>query len=250
MITEYYRPKTIEEALILIARPNTVPLGGGTVLNQPNNVDFAVVDLQTLNLNQIRKNGNYLEIGATVTMQTLLESKHTPTALINAIKREGNINLRQIGTVAGALVSSKGCSTFSTAILALDSKLILLPDEQVVTIGNLFPLRKELLKNKLIIKITIPLQVKLAFEYIARTPADRPLVCVAIAQWPSGRTRLALGGFGDSPVLAMDGNETSGIEATARNAFQEAADVWASAEYRMEIAAVLTKRCCTSLKDN
>jgi CO/xanthine dehydrogenase FAD-binding subunit len=48
----------------------------------------------------------------------------------------------------------------------------------------------------------------------------------------------------------MDGNETSGIEAAARNAFQEAADVWASAEYRMEIAAVLTKRCCASLKDN
>jgi hypothetical protein len=57
----------------------------------------------------------------------------------------------------------------------------------------------------LIISISIPLNVKLSFEYVARTPADKPIVCAAVAQWNSGRTRLALGGYGKIPMLAMDG---------------------------------------------
>lgn len=247
MITEYFRPKTITEALTLIARPDTVPLGGGTVLNQPHDTKFAVVDLQALDLNQIRKNGQNLEIGATVTLQQLLESTHTPAALVSTIKLEVNINLRQTGTVAGALVACDGRSTFATAMLAIDAKLTLLPGEKEVTFGNLLPSRKDLLIGKLITAITIPLQAKLAFEYVARTPADRPIVCAAIAQWPSGRSRLALGGFGDSPILAMDGPAADGIGTAARNAFHEAADEWASAEYRMDVAATLAKRCLETI---
>jgi CO/xanthine dehydrogenase FAD-binding subunit len=46
----------------------------------------------------------------------------------------------------------------------------------------------------------------------------------------------------------MDGNEPGGVEAAARNAFAEAADEWASAEYRSEMASLLTKRCLINLK--
>ena len=91
--------------------------------------------------------------------------------------------------------------------------------------------------------ITIPLNVKLAFEYVSRTPADKPIVCAALAKWNSGRTRLALGGYGKSPILAMDGTESEGLETAARNAFHEATDNYASAEFRMDVASTLAKRC-------
>jgi CO/xanthine dehydrogenase FAD-binding subunit len=100
----------------------------------------------------------------------------------------------------------------------------------------------------LITSITIPLNVKLAFDYVSRTPADRPIVCAALVQWNSGRTRLVLGGYGKSPLLAMDGTEGEGLEAAARNAFHEATDEWASAEYRMHIAATLAKRCLEKMR--
>jgi CO/xanthine dehydrogenase FAD-binding subunit len=45
----------------------------------------------------------------------------------------------------------------------------------------------------------------------------------------------------------MDGTEAEGIETAARNAFHEATDEWASAEYRMHVAAILAKRCLESL---
>jgi CO/xanthine dehydrogenase FAD-binding subunit len=94
----------------------------------------------------------------------------------------------------------------------------------------------------------IPLNVKLAFEYVSRTPADKPIVCAALAQWNSGRTRLVLGGYGKSPMLAMDGTEADGVDVAARNAFHEATDEWASAEYRMDVAATLAKRCLQGIQ--
>jgi CO/xanthine dehydrogenase FAD-binding subunit len=133
-------------------------------------------------------------------------------------------------------------------MLALDTKLTILPGDEKITFGDILPLRQAKLQGKLITRIEIPLNVKLAFEMVARTPADHPIVSAALVQWPSGRTRLVLGGFGPAPLLALDGNEPGGVEEAARNAFSEAADDWASAEYRMDAAAVLAKRCLDSLQ--
>jgi CO/xanthine dehydrogenase FAD-binding subunit len=91
--------------------------------------------------------------------------------------------------------------------------------------------------------VTVPSNVRLAYEVVARTPADLPIVCAALARWPSGRVRLALGGFGSAPLLALDGPEASGIDQVARDAYSHAGDQWATAEYRQEAAAVLARRC-------
>jgi CO/xanthine dehydrogenase FAD-binding subunit len=247
MITNYYRPQTIEEALNLLAQPETIPLGGGTKINSPmfNDRDFSVVDLQVLGMNQIHKRGNNLEIGSTVTLQQLIESEHIAPALAAAIKLEAPINLRNMATVAGTLITCDGRSTFAAAMLALDARLSVvssgLTDNHqppTTNIGDFLPLRSK----GLITTITIPLNVKFAFEQVARTPSDKPIVCAALTQWNSGRTRLALGGFGKSPTLAMDGGEADGIETAARNAYHEAGDEIASAEYRMDVAATLARR--------
>jgi len=265
MITVYHRPKTLNEALTLLTQPNIVPLGGGTLLASRHastaplsaSDSIEVVDLQTLRLDSITKNGDNLELGATLTLQGLLESEHCPAALKSALKLEAPLNIRNSATVAGTLVACDGRSTFVCVLLALDAKIIVSSKqkaEETINIGDLLPLREQL-RGKLITKIVIPLNVKLAFEYVARTPSDKPIVCVALAGWGSGRTRLAVGGYGESPMLAMDGTphpfpspsgrgtESEGLEAAAHNAFHEATDDWASAEYRMDVAATLAKRC-------
>src|SRR5687768_633649 len=250
MITAYHRPKTLDEALTLLTQPNMLPLGGGTLLSRPQSGPVEVVDLQSLGLDSIKKSGNNLEIGATVTLQQLLEIEHCPDALKSALKLEAPLNLRNAATVAGTLVSCDGRSTFATVMLALDAKIekTVLDNSKTETrlsnIGEFLPLRP----RGLITSIMIPLNVKLAFDYVSRTPADKPIVCAALTQWNSGRTRLALGGYGKSPMLAMDGTEAQGLETAARNAFHEATDEWASAEYRMDVAATLAKRCLESLK--
>jgi len=249
MITTYHRPKTLDEALTLLSQSNRIPLGGGTLLSRPQSDPVEVVDLQSIGLDSIKKSGNNLEIGATVTLQGLLQSEHCPDPLKSALKLEAPLNLRNAATAAGTLISCDGRSTFAAVMLALDAKIeqtILndsKPETRLSNIGEFLPLRPA----GLITALTIPLNVKLSFDYVSRTPADKPIVCAALVQWNSGRTRLTLGGYGKSPTLAMDGTEPEGIEAAARNAFHEAADEWASAEYRMDIAATLAKRCLESL---
>ena len=250
MITTYHRPQTLDEALTLLAQPNTLPLGGGTLLSHPTPDPVSVVDLQALGLNAITRKGNDLELGATVTLQQLLESEHCPEALKTAIKLEAPLNLRNSATLAGTLVSSDGRSPFAAALLALDAKIETAifdnskVDYQISNIGEYLPLRS----TKLITKIVFPAQTKFAFEYTSRTPADKPIVSAALALWPSGRARLVIGGFGKSPSLAMDGTESAGVDSAARNACHEAADDFASADYRMDVAATLAKRCLEGVK--
>ena len=242
MITNYHRPKTLDDALTLLTQPNRVPLGGVTLLSRPGEDPVEVVDLQALSLDSITKSGNNLQVGATATLQQLLESVHCPDALRSALKLEAPLNLRNAATVAGTLVACDGRSPFATVMLALDAKIdSVVPesDSRIMSIGEFLSLRP----RGLITSIAMPLNLRIAFEYVSRTPADKPIVCVALARWSSGRTRLALGGYGKNPLLAMDGTEAEGVEAAARNAFHEAVDEYGSAEYRMDVAAALAQRC-------
>src|SRR5262245_42890199 len=122
MITAYHRPQTLEEALTLLNEPNALPLGGGTLLSHDRTDSLQVIDLQQLGLNTLTKSGNNLGIGATATLQQLLESEDCPNALKSALKLEAPLNIRNTATVAGTLVSCGGRSTFTTALLAVDAK--------------------------------------------------------------------------------------------------------------------------------
>ncbi len=246
MISTYHRPKNLDEALTLLLQPNTVPLGGGTLLSHGTADSVAVVDLQALGLDALRVNGNELQIGATATLQSLLESGMCPEPLKKAIKLEAPLNVRNTATVAGTVVASDGRSPFVTMLLAMDAKLEIRTsksDTRASSIGEYILT----LPRGLVTSIAIPLNTKTAFEFVSKTPADKPVVCVAVAQWNSGRTRLSLGGYGKTPLLAMDGTEADGIQEAAANAYHEAHDEWASSEYRMDVAATLANRCLGSL---
>lgn len=246
MIEEYNRPETLEEALKLLTReiPVTVPLAGGSAIKRMVGGTVAVVDLQSLGLDILEKRGQFLEIGAMVTLQALAASEDVQAVLRNVIYLEASRNLRQAATVGGTLVSADGRSPFATVMLALDALLFLQPgDNRQVGLGDLLPDRPQKLRRSLITQVRLPLNVYLAYEYVARTPADKPIVCAAAVRWPSGRTRLTLGGFGAAPVLALDGPDAGGVVEAARDAYSNAGDEWASAAYRQEMAGVLAKRC-------
>lgn len=254
MIVEYLRPKTLEEALGFLDRkmPRTYAMGGGTVLNRPVDDRYAVVDLQALGLNQIEKSGNLLRIGATTTLQALGENADIQSALKDAIKRETSYHLRQAATVAGTIVAANGRSRMTGCLLAMDATLEVeskAAGKEQIRLGEILAVRDEWLRGKLITAVTIPLHARLACESIARTEGDEPIAYAAVAKWPSGRTRLVLGGTGKAPMMGMDGPEAGGIEEAARNAYSQAGDEWASTEYRQEMAGVLAARCISQLID-
>jgi CO/xanthine dehydrogenase FAD-binding subunit len=141
-----------------------------------------------------------------------------------------------------------GRSGFVAMLLALDSKItILRPALKSLGIGEFLPSRPNFRRGCLITGIEVPLGARTEFDYVARTPADGPIVAVAVAQWPSGRIRLAVAGHGKMPLLAMDGTGADGLEAAARNAMNGADDPWGSADYRMDVAVTLARRCLARL---
>jgi CO/xanthine dehydrogenase FAD-binding subunit len=246
MILEYHRPETIDEALALLARdnPRTVPLGGGTTLSRKGGDPVAVVDLQALRLDFIRVEGSVIEAGAMVRMRGLAAHSHIQPVLSQSITREYSSNLREMTTI----VSSDGRSAFLTALLALDARLIWLPGEREHSLGSYLPLRRNWEGGGLIYSLKIPHNVRLRLDSVARTPGDRPIMIGAVCRWPSGRTRVALGGYGAAPVLALDGPDAGGAEIAARNAYLHAGDEWASAEYRSQVAVDLIRELCESIE--
>ena len=248
MIIEYHRPETLSDALQLLARsdPRTVPLGGGSVLSQERKQNFAVVDLQRLGLNQIEIEGQLLTIGAAATLQDLMGDDGIPddiaSSLRDSLVHEAAANIRRTATVAGTVVCCDGRSPFVTALLALDPRLVWAAGNIQMPLGDYLPLREEIERNRLMTAIKAPANVQLKFAMLARSPMDRPIVCAAVAAWPSGRTRVTLGGFGKAPILALDGPESGGAVTAAREAYRFASDAWASAEYRMDVAGKLVQR--------
>jgi CO/xanthine dehydrogenase FAD-binding subunit len=245
MIIEYHRPATLEEALALLARPalRTLPMGGGTLLNAPSEEQFAVVDIQDLGLRDIEVRSQFLEIGAAATLEDLLGMEAASPAFKKAVRHEATRNLRQVGTAAGTLVAADGRSPFASVMLAADTRVAVTPGSDQLEIGDLLNARQTLLPGKLITSLSMPRNLDLAYEYVARSPADRPVVSVAGASWPSGRLRFVVGGFGVAPRLALDAvGDLDGVIPAVRSICQEAGDEWASAAYRQDAAAALAER--------
>jgi len=241
MILEYHRPDTLEQALTLIQRqtPRTIPLGGGTRVSQMCKEDLAVVDLQSLGLDRCRLDNGQFVMGAMARMKTLAEVDGLHPAMKQIIATEFPANMRQMATLGGEIVSCDGRSALVTALLAMDARLVWLPGQNEVSLGNYLLLRTADATDKLLVEVAFPASGQLLVEKVSRSPVDFPLLTVAVYRWPSGRTRVALGGYGPAPVLALDGPDATGADLAAKDAYLKAGDEWCSAEYRSEVAARL-----------
>ena len=248
MITEYYRPQKLKDALDLLARKDlsALALGGGLYINEVIKDPVAVVDLQDLGLTEIKKGGKTLTLGGALTLQGLLDSGFAIPALEKAIKHQESYNRRQVATLAGTIAACGGRSPIIGALLALDAELELAAagnGPQTRLLGDILPLRDEILAGRLITAVRLPTEVQAAYHYAARSPADLPIIGAAAVQWPSGRTRVVLLGYGDAPKMVFDGPDAIGADLAARDAYAEAGDQWAGADYRSATAAVLVRRC-------
>ena len=255
MIIEYHRPNTIEETISLLSRkdPRTVVLGGGLYLNEKEEGPIAVVDIQNLGLDTIEKKGKNHLLGAGLKLQNMVDDEDLPSALISSIKHQETYNRRQAATLAGTVITANGRSPIGAVLLSMDAELELVGNKnqtEQIRLGDFFPLREETLVGKLVTRITIPSQIQTAYHYAARSPADQPMIAAAVTQWPSGRTRVVLAGYGTQPILVLDGPDGEGAGPAARDAYSGADDQWATAEYRADTGAVLVLRCLNQITGN
>jgi carbon-monoxide dehydrogenase medium subunit len=252
----YHRPKTIEEAIVLLERG--VPLAGGTALTPVRSGLEAAIDLQELSLDTLYAQDGIVHAGASLKLQALVEAEaFVPEMLKAACRLEASWNLRNMATLGGSAMTLDGRSPLLTALLALEPTVQLEPGDHVVTLDELLDMREQHPFHRLITEIRFAAPVDLRYEQVSRTPADRPLVCAAVARFsgsgPEQSIHVALGGFGKRPVLAVQADDASlqgaGVDAAtkaARESYRDAGDHWASAAYRSHIAGVLVRRLLTA----
>ena len=188
-----------------------------------------------------------IKLGSGLTFQELIDHPEIPLILKQACLKETTYNLRQMSTLGGCAAAGGGRSILLAVLLALNVQLEIQPGNTTIALGEVLPVRKQFMPQKLITSITINSLARATYETVSKTPGDRPIAGVAMAQWPNGRTRVCSFGFGDHPVTAMDGPSAVGAEVAARNAFAVSGDNHASTSYREEIAEVLAKRCLENL---
>ncbi|HZY41594.1 MAG TPA: FAD binding domain-containing protein [Anaerolineae bacterium] len=247
-LTEYHKPTTIDGAVKLLRRRkiHTVPLAGGTALVPEASPDVqAVVDLSQLGLSYVKATEAGLEIGATMTLQTLIDDAqmqaYADGVLVKALLDTASRNTREAATLAGSIVASDGKSPLLATLFALGAQLnVRGVREQVVALEEFSPQA-----DTLILSVTLPAlpaDAHAAYEKVARTPADLPIVCVA-ALTSAEVVRLALGGVGDQMVL-IDADAPTIEEAVelAQASIDPPTDYFASSEYRREMIGVLVRR--------
>jgi carbon-monoxide dehydrogenase medium subunit len=269
---EYLKPTSLDEALALLQRrtPRTAVLAGGTWLNAeaPRDVE-AVVDIAALGLDKVEWQSSppMLTLGAAVTLQTLVSAlANTPGLDVLATTAEAMaaVNIRNRATLGGVIVTADAPSPLVTALIACDAELVIqavqTAEERTIALTAFLAYREQVLADGVLITaIRMPVpsaDTRAAYERVARTPKDYPIVCAvarcAMKDGIAGNMRVAMGGVAPTPIRLSNMEfslEKKPVQEHLERALDNAiatltpaSDYLGSAEYRREMARVLARR--------
>lgn len=225
----YYRPSSMEEALSLLTQPNAAPLAGGTRLLANDIEPDRVVDLQALGLDGITHESGELRIGA-MTRLADIENHDIPNGelLKLAVYRAGPNTFRNAATLGGVIGSREPDSELLALLLAMEAALVFADRDSLSLADYLTPDERP---KGLITEIHVPWAGGIgSLERVARTPADSPIVSVAV--WKTSRIMVGASGISPRPTLV----DVNHLQVTHPGDFR------GSTAYRQEMLTVLLRR--------
>ena len=277
---EYVVPSTIEAALAaLSAAPGAAVLAGGTDLvlrlKMRQRAPGVLVDIkQIASLGELSVADHGLGIGAAVTMSQVAGNDHLRRdyrGLHDGARVVGSPQIRNRATVVGNVCNATPCADTVPALVALGAcaRVAGPGGEHSVLLEEFFrgPGETVLEPGELVLRVEVPPAAPRAGSaYIRHTPrAAMDLAAVGVAVYLRLRPdepvcadiRIVLGAVAPTAVRALRAEEMlrgnpvtdSLMAAAAGRAAAEISpitDVRASAEYRSEIARVLTGRALTA----
>lgn len=273
---EYIAPKSAEAAVAALAEhaPNARLLGGGTDLlvdlKHTTETPKMLVDVSRIeDFKGIEVTDAGVRIGSMVTHSELMASpiiQENFPAMVDAAHTVGAVQTRNLGTLGGNLVTCVPSMDSGPALLALDATVTVAgPDgSREMPLGEFFvaPRKTIMEPNELLVDVRIPAaSMKKPTHFLKfglRKGQALALVNVAGGFWVSDdnkfvEPRITLGAVAPTVIRAHKAEEylagrAIDVEAMAeagRIAVTEAKpidDFRASAEYRCDLIAVLTRR--------
>lgn len=268
---DYQRASSLDEALQLVGTPGTKVIAGGMSLLPLMKLRLAnperLVDIGRLaELRGVRQlDDGRLAIGALTTYAELASSPAQHYGLIaDAVPDIGDVQVRNRGTVGGAVAHCDPASDLPAVLLALDAEIVARSKrgEKVYPADGFFvgAFETALADDELVTEIRLPGprdDAGSAFLALSQRASGYSIVGVAAVIIKDGsaisKAAIALTGVGDAPYraraveAALVGNEgtAESIAAAAAHATDGvtvAGDIHADSEYRAAMAITYTRR--------
>lgn len=221
-------------------------LTGGDFTPRLEETRPVMIDLQSLNKAQVLYKEGVYHVGGLVTLQELQDTFSQWHDLVAAISVEGGWNLRNSLSVDNFLRSAGARSPLLICLRALGAEVTLQPEGAALTLeeyirGNCMD------RTRYVETLSFAQPEGLAYEQVARTPKDLPILGMAVVKTRHQSYNVVCGGSSDwiEPVILAD--RAPETELLLQRALRDAGDQWASAEYRQSTAAVLLNRCLDKL---
>ena len=269
----YQRPATLDEALRIIGSdPGAKLLAGGQSLLPLLKLRLAsaetLVDIGRLQeLKGIRRlDDGRLAVGALTTYAELLESPAKHYGLLrDAIPTIGDVQVRNRGTVGGAIAHCDPASDLPACLLALDAEVLLrsATGERTAKVDGFFKgaFDTAMEPGEILIEVRLPAgrdDAGSAYTSLEQPASGYSMVGVAAVLMVDGDRRVAGGavaltGVGDQPyraraveaALAGSDGSSESLAAAAVHAIdgvEVASDIHADRAYRSAMAVVYTRR--------
>ena len=170
----YKKPSNLEELLQIKKelREKALLLAGGTNLLVYIKDDVyregAIVDIKSMEeLKGVKETGGYVEIGASETIGTLMNSsllKNTVPLLPESLNVFANPVVREMSTIGGNIADASPIADTAPVLLVLQAEVIALSSsgERVISLEDFFkgPGKTALKPDEIILKIRIPKEIK------------------------------------------------------------------------------------------
>jgi carbon-monoxide dehydrogenase medium subunit len=268
---QYARPKTVEEAVGLLAADDGArPLAGGQTLLNVMKARAAspdvLVDLQDLDqLRGVRDLGSgSVEIGAMTTYSQLMtdEAAGARSILGEVASTIADVQVRNRGTIGGNVCSNDPTNHLPPLLVALDASFTIVGPagaERTVSADEFFVgvYMTAAGPGELLTKITIPPGGQDGFAAVTIGRDGTGIVTAAATL--NGGARIALGCVDAVPVRASQMEERVGSDFSDANVRAAAeglgatldppGDVHASADYRRRLAEVLAARAVIAARE-
>jgi carbon-monoxide dehydrogenase medium subunit len=273
---DYQRAASLDEALSLVGTPGTKVIAGGMSLLPLMKLRLAspdrLVDIGRLaELRGVRQLGDgRLAVGALTTYTDLMESPARHYGLLaDALPDIGDVQVRNRGTVGGAIAHCDPASDLPAVLLALDAEIVARSKrgERVIPADGFFvgAFQTALAEDEIVTEIRLPGprdDAGSAFVSMSQKASGYSIVGVAAVVIKEGgsaisKAAIALTGVGEMPYRARSveaglvGNEgtAEAIAAAAGHATDGVTvngDIHADSAYRAAMAAVYTRRAISA----
>lgn len=253
-VMDIVQPDTVEEAYsILNKRKTNQVIGGSAFLRMGKKRIGTGIELSNLNLDYIKEDEDYVEIGSMTTFRTLETSsiiKNNFGRLIeDSVKDIIGIQFRNVVTIGATVFSKYGFSDLIVALLSLDTEVELYKAERI----SLEEFLNRDYEKDLLIKVYIKKTNKNAsYKSLRNAKSDYPILNVSVSKH-MGRFKLCVGARPQKATIAkqasefLSNNEINeiNIDKAIEIASEEltfGSNMRASRDYRKAMSKVLLKR--------